>query len=564
MLTMARGGTAGIGRELAAGLTLAAIAIPEQMATARLGGFSPEIGLVAFVAATAAFLLLGGNRLLSAGADSTITPIFAGTLGALSLSSVDQAQAAAVLALMVGTLVAAAGVLRLGRIADLLSRPVLTGFLAGIAVHIVISQAPFVLGVAAPSGEVSSRLAQLWREAPNANPVVMLIAFGTFAATFWLEKINPRLPGALAALATATALCALLGLEQRGVSTLGALRSGFPRPHMPLTGFAIVQDMVGLSFMLALVIMVQTGATTRAFCRGESDVNRDFIGMGAAGLMSGMFGAFPVNASPPRTAVALEAGGHSGWTGAVAAAVTLALLLFGTGLVAYTPTAALAGILLAIAVRLVHVAILREMLHRAPEELALACITVGLIVFLPIETGVAAAIFLSLGHGVFIIARARLVLFEHVADTTIWWPMQQTHVADVDQVPGVLVVGFQAPLTFLNADDFRRQLRQWVADEADTPRLLVLEASGIIQIDFTAAEILKELAAELREQGVKLAVARLEAVRAQTDFERFGLTQALGATHFFRSVAEAVVALGPAETAEWVGKVRLRDGGMPR
>jgi MFS superfamily sulfate permease-like transporter len=561
-MTQRGAATALIGRELAAGLSLAAIAIPEQMATARLGGFSPEIGLIAFVAATVGFLLLGNNRLLSAGADSTITPIFAGALGALSLGAAQQMPAAAVLAMMVGVLVAACGALRLGRIADLLSKPVLTGFLAGIAIHILISQAPAVLGVAAPSGEnVWNKLAALGASAPSANPLAIAIAFGTCGTVFLLEKINARLPGALVALAAATAIGAVFDLERHGVSTLGALQAGFPPPGLPLVSISTLQELVGLSFMLALVVMVQTGTTTRAFSNGDSDVNRDFIGMGAAGLLSGMFGAFPVNASPPRTAVAQQSGGSTRWTGIIAAVVTLALLLFATRLLAHTPTAALAGILLLIAARLIHVALFREMLRRAPEELALAFVTVGLIVFLPIETGVAAAIFLSLGHGLFIIARARLVLFTHVEGTTVWWPIPASCLAGANQVPGVLVVGFQAPLTFLNAYDFRRQLRQQIAGEWNAPALLVLEASGIIQIDFTAAEILKDLAALLREQGIKLAVARLEAVRAQTDFERFGVTQAIGADHFFLSVADAVTALGPIDDAEWVGKVRLRNKG---
>ncbi|MCL2657181.1 MAG: SulP family inorganic anion transporter [Betaproteobacteria bacterium] len=537
-----------ISRDLAAGLTLAAIAIPEQMATARLGGFPPELGLIAFVAATAGFLLFGRNRMLSAGADSTITPIFAGALSALGLAAAERTQAAAVLALIVGVLVAAAGALRLGRIADLLSKPVLTGFLAGVAVHILISQAPVVLNVAAPSGSVWQQLGTLWREASTANPLAILLALGTCGAAFALEKkMSSRLPGALIALAAATAISVVFGLEQRGVPALGALHGGFPAPRLPMLSFDTLQPLLGLGLMLALVVVVQTGASTRAFSREEANVNRDFIGMGAAGVMAGLSGAFPVNASPPRTAVAVEAGGRSLWTGVVAAIATLALLLFGTGLLAHIPEAALAGILLLIAMRLVHVATFRKMLRRAPEEFMLALATVGLIAALPIQTGVAAAIFLSLAHGIFTIARARLVVFEHVTGTTVWWPVYRSRTAAAEQVPGVLVVGFQAPLTFLNIYDFRRELLQLLADAPEKPRLLVLEAGGIIELDFTAAEILKDLAATLRAAGVDLAVARLEAIHARADFDRFEVTAAIGAERFFRSVAEAVAALEPTQ-----------------
>jgi MFS superfamily sulfate permease-like transporter len=544
---MARGNpsVSAIGREIAAGLTLAAIVIPSQMANARLGGFAPEVGLVVFVAATAAFLIFGHNRLLSVGADSSIAPIFAGVLGALDVAAGERAQAAALLALMVGVMVTAAGAFRLGRIADLLSKPVFTGFLTGVAIHILLSQTPAMLGVAKPSGPLWEQVAQLWASVPSANALALAVALSTFGVAFLIERISPRMPGALAALGVATLLSSAFGLQQKGLSTLGALHGSFPLPHLPMSSFAIAQDLFGLSFMLALIVMVQSGATTRAFSRTEADIDRDFIGVGAANCAAGLFGAFPVNASPPSTSVALEAGGHSPWTALVAAGSVLTLLLLGTELLADTPTSALAGILLLIAVRLIHVSTFREMLRHAPEELALALITVGLIVFLPIQTGVAAAIFLSLGHGLFIIARARLVIFEHVAGTTIWWPEQQLRLAEAEQVPGVLVVGFQAPLTFLNVYDFRRQLRQLIAAQPSAPRLLVLEASGMIQIDFTAAELLKDMAARLRDQGTALAVARLEAVRAQTDFERFGVTRSIGDERFFRSVAEAVSALDP-------------------
>ena len=538
-----------IGRDLAAGLTLAAIAIPEQMATARLGGFPPETGLVAFVAATLGFVAFGRNRLLSAGADSTITPIFAGALSALGLAAPQRAEVAAALALIVGALVAAAGAFRLGRIADLLSNPLITGFLAGIAVHILLSQAPVVLDVGAPSGSVLDRVRRLWAEAPTANPHAMLVALGTFGAAALADRISPRLPGALAALAAATAITAAFGLERHGVPVLGAVRGGFPAPRFPLLGFDAVQPLVGLALMLSLVVMVQTGATTRAFGQEEADVNRDFIGVGAAGGLAGLFGAFPVNASPPRTAVATQAGGRSHWTGVVAALAALALLLFGTGLLAHTPTAALAGILLLIATRLVNLGVFAEMLRRAPQEFALALATIALIVALPIQTGVAAAIFLSLAHGLFTIARARLVVFEHVDGTTIWWPVERTDTAGDGQPPGVLVVGFQAPLTFLNAHDFRRSLLDMIARRHGKVRLVVLEASGIIELDFTAAEILKDLIGRLRAEGLDFAVARLESVHALADFDRFEITGAIGPDHLFHSVAEAVAALSPAQPA---------------
>ena len=215
--------------DLVAGLTLAAIAIPEQMATARLGGFEPQIGFYAFLAGTLAFAAAGSNRFLSCGADSTITPIFASTLALMaSAGSPEYAQLAAVLALLVGVLLMAAGIFRLGWIADLLSTPVTAGFLAGISIHILLSQLPAVLGVPAPSGSVPQRIWSLFSHSTEANPYTMAIGFGVLGLVAIAEWWDARIPGALIGLMLASAATALLGLQGHGVAVLGSLNLAPP------------------------------------------------------------------------------------------------------------------------------------------------------------------------------------------------------------------------------------------------------------------------------------------------------------------------------------------------
>src|ERR1700722_5614883 len=212
--------------DLFAGLTLAAIAIPEQMATARLGGFAPQIGFFAFVAGSLAFAAFGSNRFLSCGADSTITPIFAGGLAALAATgSPDYQVLAAALALMVGLWLIGAGVFRLGWIADLLSIPVTTGFLAGISVHILVSQLPGILGLPPPEGPMLQKLATLVTHLNQTNPFTLVIGVGVLAIITVSEKIDARIPGALIGLALAGASVVLLGLKSRGVSVLGAVQA---------------------------------------------------------------------------------------------------------------------------------------------------------------------------------------------------------------------------------------------------------------------------------------------------------------------------------------------------
>jgi SulP family sulfate permease len=537
---------ADLNRDLAAGLTLAAIAIPEQMATARLGGFAPQIGFFAFMAGTLAFAAFGSSRLLSVGADSTISPIFAGSLALLAASgSPDYAGLAGALALLVGAILIVGGIIRLGWIADLLSKPVITGFLAGISVHIVLSQAPTVLGVPNISGTLSDRMVALATHLDQTNPLTVVLGLGVLAITFGCERWNPRIPGALIALVAATAAVAAFGLEKFGVAVLGDVSAGLPRLAPPAVDLAQVYALVPLAIVISLVVMMQTAATTRSFpSAGEApDVDRDFIGVGVGSALAGVLGAFPVNASPPRTAIVAEIGARSQAAGLLAIAIILALASFGTGLLAHVPEAALAGMLLFVAQRIFRLQTFVEIYRRTLGEFALILATMTAIVLLPIETGVVIGIFLSLLHGVFIITRAAPIEFVRVPGTTIWWPPQGT--VQGEKEDGVLVMGFQAPLSFLNAYDFRRGILGALAQHGRNVRLVVLEAGGIAAIDYTAADVLADLIRSCRADGVDYAVTRLESIRAQEAFESFGLVELLGADHIFHSVEEAIRTLGP-------------------
>jgi SulP family sulfate permease len=536
---------ADLNHDLVAGLTLAAIAIPEQMATARLGGFAPQIGFFAFMAGTLAFAAFGSSRLLSVGADSTITPIFAGSLALIAASgSPDYTALAALLALMVGAILIAGGVVRLGWIADLLSKPVITGFLAGISIHIILSQAPTVLGIPNISGSVYQRVAALAAHIGAINPLALSIGLGVFAVTFGCERWNPRVPGALIALVAATAAVAAFGLEKFGVAVLGEVPAGLPHLALSAVDAAQVYALIPLAITISLVIMMQTAATTRSFpSAGEaSNVDRDFIGAGAGSLLAGLTGAFPVNTSPPRTAILSEVGARSQAAGLLAIAIILALASFGTGLLAHVPEAALGGMLLFVAQRIFRLQTFVEIYRRATGEFALIVATMTAIVLLPIQTGVVIGIFLSLLHGVFIITRATPVELMRVPGTTIWWPPHGPVPGETED--GVLVMAFQAPLSFLNAHDFRNGILDKLAQAGRKVRLVVLEAGSIVAIDYTAAEELADVIRKCRADGADFAVARLESVRAQEAFECFGLIELLGEDHIFHSVEEAIRGLG--------------------
>ncbi|WP_434722730.1 SulP family inorganic anion transporter [Mesorhizobium sp. RIZ17] len=532
--------------DLAAGITLAAIAIPEQMATARLGGFAPEIGFFAFVAGSLAFALFGANRHLSAGADSTITPLFAGGLALIATSGSPHYLAlAAMLALMVGLLVTLSGVFRLGWIADLLSVPVTTGFLAGISVHIIVSQLPGLLGLPTEGGETVRRIGEIATNLHLTNPWSLALGLGVFGIVFVSEHISARIPAALIGMVLATLAVIAFDLKNRGVEVLGALPNGLPAPGMPTVDFQDAQALVPLALLIAIVVMVQTAATSRSFAPRDSDapdVNRDFVGVGAGSILSGLFGAFAVNASPPRTAIVAQTGGHSQFSGLIAAAIVLALGAFGGGLLANVPQAALAGVLMFVAQHILRWQVFAKVWRQAKGEFALILITMIAIVVLPIETGVAIGIGLSLLHGIWGSTRTEPIELAQVPGTSVWWPPGDFSAGE--QHPGVLVAAFQAPLSFVNADRFKRGLSNLI-DASEELKLVVLEASNIVEIDYTAAQALIDTIRHCRDKGAVFAIARMESLRAQAALKRFGIAEIVGTERIFHSVDAAIKSLGP-------------------
>jgi SulP family sulfate permease len=534
--------TSDLAPDALAGLTLAAIAIPEHMATARLAGLGPEVGFLALIAGAVGFAILGANKRMAVGADSTIAPIFAGALALIAPAGAAQYLGdAALLALLVGVALLLAGALRLGFVADLLSIPVTTGFLAGIAIHILYSQLPPLMGVAAPGGPTPLGMWALAREIGATNPITLALGLGVTACMLIGEKLAPRFPSALAAIALATVVTAAFNLETRGVGTLGVISGAALHFSAPPVSYAALRQLLALAIIVSVVVMVQTAATTRGFIsdpeRGP-DVNRDFIGVGAANILAGFLGAFPVNASPPRTAVVTETGGRSQLGALVSAALALALAVFGGGLLARVPHAALAGVLLFVAQHIVRIGVMAEVFRRSLAEFLLILITLVAIVALPVEQGVGVGIGLSVLHGLWTVTRAKVVEFERLPGTSIWWPKSDK--VRGERIPGVRVIGLQAPLSFLNAYDLQSALSR-LTDQT----LLVIEANAIVELDYTGAKILGEAIARLQAMGIKVAVARLESVRAQASFARQGLTALIGEARIFHSVEEAVRTLGP-------------------
>jgi len=528
-----------------AAVTLAAIAIPEQLATARLAGMPPKAGLFAFAAGSIAFAAFGTNRFMSVGADSTIAPIMAGGLAALAAAgSEPYVSLAAVLALLVGIALLLARPLRLGWIADLLSIPVTTGFLAGISVHIIVGQTPAMLGIAAEHGSLIARLGAIMRQLPQANPVAVAIAVGVLAVIAVAERLSARIPGPLIGLAASGLVVWLLGLQHQGVAVLGALPIEVPTLTLAVPTWGQFIELLPLSLVVALICVMQTAAVVRSFpsdAGRQDNVAQDFTAIGAGSILAGLFGAFAVNASPPRTAVVHESGGRSQLSAVLAVAIAAGIVLIAARAFAFVPVAALAGVLIFIGLRIFRIATMRQISRYGGWEIWLVAASAALIILLPIQTGVTISIMLSLLHGIYIVARPDCAVLARVPRTTVWWALPRGEAGEHE--PGVLVFAPGAPIQFTNATYVRGKLMDAIAAMREPCRLVVIEGNGVIDIDFSGSRVLQQTIADLRQRNIDVAVARLASERAQNAAVQTGLYTVLGGDHLFRSVEDAIQVL---------------------
>jgi sulfate permease, SulP family len=534
------------GPDAAAALTLLAIAVPEQLATSRLAGMPPITGCYAFIAGTVMFAVLGSSPQLSVGADSTIAPLFAvGVAGLAASGSQRYVELVGILSVLVGAIVALVWLLRLGWVADFLSTPIITGYLAGVAVIIVVHQLPDLFGLVPAGGSTLHRLGEIVRHLGETNGWTLATGLGVLAIIVASERVDRRLPGALLGLAAATAVVSALDLQSHGVAVLGTVAHA--APHVGLHGLSLhaVESVAPLAGLVALVVLSQTAATTRAFAdQGgyEVDVGRDFLGVGVGSVAAGLVGAFAVNASPPRTAAVAGSRGRTQAAG-LGAAAALALLVPAAGVLRDVPLAALAGILVYVATRIVRVGDLVAIARFDRLELGLALVTLLAVAFVGVEQGLALAVGLAILDRTRRTARPQLHVLGRIPGTTSWVPLSAGEGAE--QVPGVLVVLFATPLWYANAVHFRAELEEALGRALGELRVVVLDTIGMSDIDFTGARALSRALDDLDQQHIAFAVARAGAT-LRRGLARSGLLARIGETHLYPSVGEAVAALHPA------------------
>jgi SulP family sulfate permease len=536
-----------LGADALAGLTLVAVALPAQMATARLAGLPAVAGLYAFIAGAVLYALVGTNPHLSVGADSTIAPVLAAGVGSLAVAGTSgYAGLMAFTALLVGGLLVVAGLLRLGWIAEFLSTPVITGILAGIAVEIVVRQLPSILGVPGGGTTTIGRLRLVADQLGRTNGWSVGVGLGVLAVIVVAQRVDRRLPGALVGLVLSVVAVEALGLaSHHGVVVLGHIQGGLPQFGLPTASGGQVRHLIGPVVTVTFVCVAQTASTVRSSSAGapaDEDFNRDLMAVGAGSVVAGFLGALAVDASPPNSSIVAASGGRSQLTGVVAAGIVVVVVLVATAPLAHLPAATLGATLVFVATKLFHVGELRRILRFDRVEFMLAAAPLLVVALVGIEQGVVVAVALSLADRTRRSARPRDTTLGREPDTDHWVPVDVGRTTE--QIPGVLVYLVYAPLWYGNADYLRLRVRHLV-EAATTPvQVLIFDADGMSDVDYTGLASLRDLIVELGEQHITVAMARASHL-VHHDLKHGDLLDELGHDRLYSSVEEAVAALRP-------------------
>lgn len=525
------------GGQVLAGVTLLAIAIPEQLATSQLAGVPAFAAMIAFIAATFVFVLFGSNPIMSIGADSTIAPLFAVALLRIALPNSPQYyDLVAATAVITGIFLVTVGLFRLGWLADFMSVPIVTGFLSGIGVIIAVHQLPHALGVSSGGDSVLQRLEALSHHLGHVSAWSLVLALATLTVMVVGERINPRLPWALAAVIVGAVVASSLSLSQHGVQLLGSVNVGLPHWHLAWFSLHEWSVVVTTSLTLVVVIMSQSAATARTSADEigvADDLSHDFVGIGLANVAAGLLGTIPVDASPARTTVSQLAGGRTKLVAIVAGVGALVLSPL-MGEARTIPLASLAGVLLFIAARLIKISRLRSVWRTSRVEFAFALVALVGVIFLGVEVGLAIAVALAIMVQMWRAARPRMVEMGRRRGTTSWEPHDAKAVERVDHVLALL---FDEDLFFANAGVFRRELHDVMRKYPKT-RHVVLDAVAISDIDYTALVTLSQIATDLGNDHISLSFARANA--SVRDTLARASDQVLGDIKCYDSVDSAV------------------------
>lgn len=534
--------------DVLAGLTVAAYLIPQCMAYGELAGLEPVTGLWAILPPMVIYAILGSSPQLSVGPESTTAVMTAAAIAPLIVSDgSNYASLAALLALLVGLVCIVGSIAQLGFLADLLSKPILLGYMAGVAIIMIAGQLGKIggLDLSAPTllGEVGEFLSKL----SQIHPPTFLLATLVLGFLFTIQRVFPTAPGPLLAVLLATAAVALFHLDQYGVAVVGEIPAGLPYPALPEFSRSTLVSLLASAVGIAIVGYSDNVLTARAFATRHHykiNANQELLALGVSNLGNGLMQGFPVSSSGSRTAIGDSLGSKTQLFSLVAMIAVIGVLLFLRPILASFPKAALGAIVIFAATKLIELPDLIKLYHFRKSEFALAVITTVGVLATDILIGVAVAVGLSVIELFARMARPHDAVLGEVPGLPGLHDINDWEGAKT--IPGLVIYRYDAPLCFANVEHFKRRALQAIETETTPVTWFVLNTEAIAEIDMTAADTLDDLRNELQTLGITFALARVKQ-DLYAQLKQCGLLERIGSEHVYLTLHTAIAGFEAAQ-----------------
>jgi high affinity sulfate transporter 1 len=495
--------------DLRAGLSVAAVALPVGVAYAQLAGFSPVVGLYSSILPLVAYALFGTSRQLIVGPDAATCALVAAAVAPLAMGDADVYLSLSItLAFTAGLFCIAASFLKLGALADFLSRPILVGFMNGISLHILLGQFDKIVGFNIDATGVLMKAVVFVQNFGSTHWLTVSIALGAFAVMIVSDRFLPKLPSALVAIVVATAIVAALDLDGRGVAVVGSVPAGLPELHFPSFPPELLSQIFSSAAGIALVSFSSMMAAARSFAlknRYDIDVDREFAALGAANIAAAVSQGFAISGADSRTAMADSSGGRTQVTGLVAASTIAVVLLFLTGPLAYVPVAALGAVLIRASVGLMDLKALRTFWRLNRQEFFISLV----VTFGVIWTGAMEAILLAVALALLRFVRLSARPLVEVLGEVPGYPGFHSMVRhpEARATPGLVLFRFNGPVVFFSANYFKRSALAALEKHEPGVRWFVVDMLPLTSFDITGIQMARELYDELKLRGVELVTA---------------------------------------------------------
>jgi sulfate permease, SulP family len=527
-------------RDSLAGIELAAMSIPQALGYASIAGMPAVTGLYTLFLPLLAFAAFGSSSYLVVAADSATAAILAGGISGLApVATARYVAIAGLVAMLTAGLLLLSRLLRLGFLADFLSRTVLVGFLTGVGFQVGIAVLGEMLGLEIHTHRTVGQLAEIFRGLPRIHLPSVCLSAVVIGSVLALDRLAPRVPGSLIAVAASIAASATWGFARHGIGIVGPVAGGLPHPSLSGVSWKDIEPVIPVAGSCFVMIVAQSAATARIYAarhHQRPDENADLAGLSAANVAAALSGTFVVNGSPTQTAMVERSGGQSQVAQVAMAAVVSLVLLFLTAPFQYLPRCVLGAIVFLVALRLADVSGLRRIRQESPGEYALAVTTACVVVLVGVEQGILLAMVLSL---------LRVVRHSYRPHTAVLvqglggiWQLTPAVPGAITE-PGLVVYRFSAVLFYANVGMFSDEIRGLAGPDPSPLRWIVVDAGAITHVDYTAAHVVLELQQDLAHRGVELAFAHVQS-DLKPDLDRHHLTEAIRPSRVFDTLHEAL------------------------